>query len=131
MEKVAHAHPARKGLAVWTFPVGVNCALGNLIEERAGLTVQLKQRVRLDGVAPGLLYNYLLARGLCLEDVVSPRQFEDLVAEVFRAEGWDVYQTKQTRDGGKDLVVRRASTTAYLPLSSTIQPIISGQPQAA
>ena len=35
---------------------------------------------------------------------VSPRQFEEVVAELFRARGFDVELTKRTRDGGKDII---------------------------
>lgn len=35
---------------------------------------------------------------------VSPRQFEEIVAELFRAKGYDVELTKRTRDGGKDII---------------------------
>ena len=115
LERIAEAHPSRRtGNATWTFPVSARCPLGDIVDERGGLSAQLKKRLRLDGVAPGLLYNYLSDRGMSLHEVLSARQFEDLAAEVFRAEGWDVHQTKLTRDGGKDLVVRRDGTTAYV-----------------
>jgi len=35
---------------------------------------------------------------------LSPREFEEVVAEVFRAKGFVVDLTKRTRDGGKDIV---------------------------
>lgn len=35
---------------------------------------------------------------------LSPRQFEEIVAEVFRAKGYKVDLTKRTRDGGKDII---------------------------
>lgn len=39
---------------------------------------------------------------------LSPRDFEKLVAELFRDRGWSVELTKQTRDGGSDIIAVRA-----------------------
>ncbi len=36
---------------------------------------------------------------------LSPRQFEILVAELFEERGYKVQLTKQTRDGGKDIII--------------------------
>jgi len=35
---------------------------------------------------------------------ISPRQFEEIIAEVFFKKGYDVQLTKATRDGGRDIV---------------------------
>ncbi|MFP8843576.1 restriction endonuclease [Shewanella baltica] len=35
---------------------------------------------------------------------LSPRQFEELLAELLTDMGWDVELTKETRDGGKDIL---------------------------
>jgi hypothetical protein len=35
---------------------------------------------------------------------ISPREFEEVVAEIFRRNGFDVKLTKRTRDGGKDII---------------------------
>lgn len=35
---------------------------------------------------------------------LSPRKFEELIADLFHNMGWDVELTKQTRDGGKDII---------------------------
>ena len=35
---------------------------------------------------------------------LTPRQYEELVAELFRDMGYDVTLTKATRDGGKDIL---------------------------
>lgn len=35
---------------------------------------------------------------------VEPRQFEEIVGEVFRSKGFDVELTKPTKDGGKDII---------------------------
>jgi HJR/Mrr/RecB family endonuclease len=36
---------------------------------------------------------------------LSPRQFEELVAELFSEKGYQVELTQQTKDGGKDLII--------------------------
>ena len=35
---------------------------------------------------------------------ITPREFEEVVAEIFRSKGFEVELTKRTRDGGKDIV---------------------------
>jgi hypothetical protein len=40
---------------------------------------------------------------------LSPRQFEELVAELFLEKGYQVELTQQTRDGGKDLIIMNRS----------------------
>lgn len=40
---------------------------------------------------------------------ITPRQFEELVCELFERKGYNVQLTKQTRDGGKDLIVLNSS----------------------
>lgn len=39
---------------------------------------------------------------------LSPREFEELSAELFQRQGYDVTLTSQTRDGGKDLYLAKA-----------------------
>ena len=36
---------------------------------------------------------------------ITPRQFEELVCELFERKGYNVRLTKQTRDGGKDIII--------------------------
>ena len=40
------------------------------------------------------------------EDIhrLTPRKFEELIAELLKDRGWDVELTKETRDGGKDIL---------------------------
>jgi len=40
---------------------------------------------------------------------ISPREFEELVAAIFEAEGYDVSLTKATRDGGVDVFAERVN----------------------
>jgi len=35
---------------------------------------------------------------------ITPREFEEVVAEIFRSKGFKVALTKRTRDGGKDII---------------------------
>ena len=35
---------------------------------------------------------------------ISPREFEEIIAELFRKQGFNVELTKRTRDGGKDII---------------------------
>jgi len=35
---------------------------------------------------------------------ITPREFEEVVAEIFRSKGFKVELTKRTRDGGKDII---------------------------
>jgi HJR/Mrr/RecB family endonuclease len=38
---------------------------------------------------------------------ISPREFEEIIAEIFRNQGFEVELTKRTRDGGKDVIAVR------------------------
>ena len=40
---------------------------------------------------------------------ITPREFEELVAEIFDRQGFDVELTKATRDGGKDIIAIQSS----------------------
>lgn len=42
---------------------------------------------------------------------ISPIEFEELIAFLFRKRGYDVFQTPRTRDGGKDLIAKFATPT--------------------
>jgi len=48
----------------------------------------------------------LLDTNITNNDLLNPRQFEDLVATIYRAEGWDITQMPKTRDGGKDIIAK-------------------------
>ena len=49
---------------------------------------------------------------------LDPRQFEEVVAEIFRDQGFEVELTKRTRDGGKDIIAlskdKLGFTTKYI-----------------
>lgn len=45
-----------------------------------------------------------------------PRDFEKLIAELFRDRGWTVELTKQTRDGGSDIIAVRGDVNSQVKL---------------
>ncbi|MDE5977300.1 MAG: restriction endonuclease [Turicibacter sp.] len=45
---------------------------------------------------------------------MSPYKFESYVAEFFREQGYTVFQTKRSNDGGKDLVMHKCGQTYYV-----------------
>jgi hypothetical protein len=45
---------------------------------------------------------------------LSPWDFEKLIAELFRDKGWTVELTKQTRDGGSDIIAVRSDLGSHL-----------------
>jgi restriction system protein len=53
-------------------------------------------------VSDGLLAALAKTPGLLYE--IAPRKFEEIVAELFRKEGFDVELTQETRDGGVDII---------------------------
>jgi hypothetical protein len=52
---------------------------------------------------------------------LSPRQFEELVAAVFEAEGYNVQLSMATRDGGRDLVIRRENEEFPVTMAVQVQ----------
>jgi len=47
---------------------------------------------------------------------ISPREFEEIIAEIFRDKGFDVEITKKTRDGGKDIIAIHKHDQILCPL---------------
>jgi restriction system protein len=45
---------------------------------------------------------------------LTPRQYEELVAELFRDMGWDVELTQATRDGGKDILAAMNTAAGHI-----------------
>lgn len=45
---------------------------------------------------------------------LEPTEFENVVAEYFEKEGFDVTQTKRTHDGGKDIILKRNKQIYYV-----------------
>jgi hypothetical protein len=47
---------------------------------------------------------------------LPPRKFEELIAELFRDRGWSVELTKQTRDGGSDIIAVRGDIGSHVKM---------------
>lgn len=47
-------------------------------------------------------------------DGLTPRQLEELLAEVFRQDGYEAYLTPATRDGGRDVIAVKPGTLPIL-----------------
>ncbi len=107
MEAKIDTDSRAKGKVVWTLPFPASGSFGQEVELRAGLSSRLKACLSLDNYEPGLLCNYLLHRGIPMEHVLDPHQFEDLIGLIFQEEGWQVKRMPKTRDGGKDVVASR------------------------
>jgi hypothetical protein len=107
-----------RGKVCCTLPFPAQSALGKIIETQAGLSQDLKTKIGLTNYAPGLLCNYLLCRNKTFEEILNPYQFEQLTGMIFAEEGWKVSPTKQTRDGGKDIIAQKEIdnklTVAYI-----------------
>ena len=67
---------------------------------------KLKQDIK---VVTHSLMNQVASNPQILQEI-TPRQFEELVCELFEKEGNHVELTKQTRDGGKDLIILNNSS---------------------
>lgn len=107
LEEKTYKDSRSKGKVTWTLPFPAIGPFGQEVEQCAGLSSRLKARLSLNNYAPGLLCNYLLHRGMSMEKLLDPHQFEDLVGSVFQAEGWKVKRMQPTRDGGKDVIANK------------------------
>lgn len=68
---------------------------------------RLVQQAELVITSPSIrLVLNLQAQRLLIEDI-SWREFEELVAELLRADGYQVHLTKKTRDGGVDIIAEK------------------------
>ncbi|MBN1348779.1 restriction endonuclease [candidate division KSB1 bacterium] len=99
-------NPAFQNMYYWVFSFPAKGPLGDTIEKNVGLTKSLKNNLGILDYSPGLLCNFLLNRGIPIEELLSPNQFEDLVGMIFKEEGWEIYRMKKTRDGGKDIIAK-------------------------
>lgn len=111
--------PRGVGKVLWTLPFNANCPLGDLVEEKVGLSQELKRKVGITQFAPGLLCNYFLRRDIQMENLLDPHQFEDFTGAILVEEGWDVERMPKTRDGGKDIIARQ--TVNGIPVVAYVQ----------
>lgn len=66
-------------------------------------TIELLELPRIISVVNGNLMSLLASEPSYLR-TLSPRAFEEVIAEIFARQGFEVHLTKQTRDGGKDII---------------------------
>ncbi|MDT4898493.1 MAG: restriction system protein [Acidobacteriota bacterium] len=66
--------------------------------------IQLAQSISITNVVPNIL-NEIQAQEKSLRDI-SWRQLEELVAELLRSNGLEVFITQQTHDGGRDVIAK-------------------------
>ena len=84
-----------------------NYAPVNVFYRRMGLREpRWRQRVEISTVVNQKLPEYFSRYPRRLYEL-KPRQFEELVAEIWDAFGFEVELTQQTRDGGKDILAIR------------------------
>jgi len=110
----------------WTFPFPAEGPLGQAMEQKAGLSYDLKARLGLTRHAPGLLCNFLLTRGRSLAEILDPYQFEELIGVIYAQEGWqNIELTPKSRDGGKDVIAKRitsgTTTVAYIQVKKNTE----------
>lgn len=96
------------GKITWVIPIPAASPLGVVVEEKIGLSAEIRDGLTMDKVKPGLLFNYVLSHGADIETLLSPRQFEEALCAAFRADGWTAKLTKYTRDGGVDLILDKS-----------------------
>lgn len=107
-----------RGSIAWatSFPTG---RLRDVFEQLAGLSPAVKERLGLDDHDPGFLRRYATAHQEAFENLVSPRQFEHLVADMYKNDGWDCRVTRYSKDDGIDIEASR--TTDGIPTVLLIQ----------
>lgn len=107
LQREASAHPIGSKRTVWTVTLHPSDESRVLFEELSGLTAPVKSRLGLDGGDPGFLRRYVTAHAAPVEELVTPRQFEEVIADIYRAEGWTCHVTRYSKDGGIDIEARR------------------------
>ncbi len=56
----------------------------------------------------------MTAHAAPIEDLVTPRQFKELVADIYRTEGWHCNVTRYSKDNGVDIEATRNVNDAEL-----------------
>lgn len=72
------------------------------------MTESVKARLGIESKHPGLLRRYATANQVPVDELLDPRQFEHLVADIYRADGWDCRVTAYSKDGGFDVEAHRS-----------------------
>ena len=95
------------GRTLFAAPFASSGVAARMLESAGGLEAAIRRRLSLSQDESGFILRYLRRRGHELHDLLSWRQFEEVVVLIFREDGWDVTLTPKTRDGGKDVVARK------------------------
>lgn len=107
MKQYAEASPLREGRATWTTTFPVSDGWRALFEELCGISQDVKLRIGLEEGFADFLRRYVTAHEAPIDELLHPRQFEHLVAEMYQAEGWDCCVTRYSKDDGVDIEARR------------------------
>ena len=107
IKQYADASPLREGRRTWTTTFPVDDDWRALFEELCGISQEVKIRLGLDDGPAEFLRRYVTAHEAPIEELLHPRQFEHLIAEIYRAEGWDCHVSRYSKDDGVDIEASR------------------------
>jgi HJR/Mrr/RecB family endonuclease len=107
LKRRAQASSMARDRAIWTTSLHPSNSLRQVFEDLSGLSSDAKSRFGLDSQDPGFLRRYVTAHAAPIEDLVTPRQFEELVADIYRTEGWHCSVTRYSKDNGVDIEATR------------------------
>lgn len=89
---------------IYTYGEGVSLQQPKIIiPDRKIIKVPAEIKYDINVVSSSILKQVVSRPEILYE--ITPRQFEEFVCELFMKRGYNVHLTKQTRDGGKDLIV--------------------------
>lgn len=89
---------------LYTYGKGISLSHPKIIiPKRNSIKVPDEIKNDINAVTRSLLDKVVLNPEMLFE--ITPRQFEELVCELFEKKGYNVKLTKQTRDGGKDIII--------------------------
>lgn len=114
LNRRAQASSIAKDRAIWTTSLYPSGTLRRVFEDLSGLSNDAKSRLGLDSQDPGFLRRYVTAHAAPIEDLVTPRQFKELVADIYRTEGWHCNVTRYSKDNGVDIEATRNVNDAEL-----------------
>jgi hypothetical protein len=106
--KRTHASDTPKGRVTWVTSLHpATSRFRGIFEQLAGLDVATKSRIGVDGDNPGFWQRYLTTHAGAIDDLLHPRQFENLVGDMLHSEGWRCNVTRYSKDGGVDIEASR------------------------
>ncbi len=89
---------------VYTYSEGISLQHPEIVAPKQKIIRVPNEFKNVIKVVTDSLVDKVALRSEILQDITS-RQFEELVCELFERKGYNVQLTKQTRDGGKDLII--------------------------